>query len=79
MKPKLPKKTVGYGYVAVWRNGKLGWGVPRYVTGNGPRYPNHLEVTKSQDGEWSYKCKITIELVKGKNGKPIRRKMRHAD
>lgn len=73
---KTPRKTVGYGYVGVWRDGDLGWVLPWCVTGKSdarnPTYPSENHFVSDEDV--FYKCRITVELVKGKNGKPIRRK-----
>jgi hypothetical protein len=72
------EKTVGYGYVAPWCDGTLGWAVPRFLGGHGPRCPEIPDLLSHPyaEGALLVKCKITIEVVKGKSGKPIRRRIK---
>jgi hypothetical protein len=72
---KSKTKTVGFGYVGRWGDGTLGWCLPTFLNG----YKNVREYPKAadfNDGEPAYLCKITVQLVKGKSGKPIMRRMK---
>lgn len=74
MKKVKIKNNKGYGFVSVWRDGKLGWFMPAHLTGYSRRYgvdsPNGHECQK---GERAYLCEISVKLVKSKNGRVITR------
>ena len=66
-------KTVGYGYVGKWKAGSLGWFLPNHLEGvnyvNEPPNPN-----ENFKKEKAYLCKITVEQVFDKLGRPIVRR-----
>jgi len=64
-------KTVGYGYVGTWRDGTIGWSMPKFVEA----YPMSIHSSNHEFSKDSphYLCKITIELVKDKKGRKITR------
>lgn len=72
---KNMKKEVGYGYVGLWSDGTLGWCLPEHLS---PyiKYPQKITAEDWNVGEWSYKCKITIEPIKNEKGKITRRKIK---
>lgn len=61
------RTTVGYGYVGVWRNGDVGWFMPRHVWPDpGQRYaPSQPAEDPNAAGDMAVLCKITIEPVPG--------------
>ena len=66
-------KSTGYGYVGKWRDGTLGWFMPKHLDGYGNMKPNPEDWNI---GETGYLCKITIKLMKDKLGRNITRKVR---
>lgn len=72
------EKVVGYGYVGRWGDGTLGWFLPMHLSSYGEKYPAIPSGNKYEfcHGELAEKCKITIEPLKNKNGKPIRRRIK---
>lgn len=79
MRKQNTTKTVGYVYVGRWSDETLGWIIPKHVYGWGKNLPSIPKL--SEMGEWArdaelVKCKITLEVVKGKNGKPIKRRIK---
>lgn len=59
-------KFVGYGYVGIWKNGEIGWCLPRFL--GDKRNAGWPEPTDRNKNEPFYKCKITIEAIKDKRG-----------
>jgi hypothetical protein len=86
MAKKLPKrtctKTVGYGYVGMWIDGTPGWFLPTFLSG-GDRYtePPNTEASKyvRPEGDYFVKCRITIQVIKGKRGIPVRKRVERKD
>ncbi len=71
-KSKFTKdKAVGYGFVGEWNNGTIGWCLPSHLS-NGS---NTVEKRPWNVGEDSFYCRITIERMKNKKGKYIKRKI----
>lgn len=70
------RKTVGYGFVGEWCDGKLGWFMPAHVRSvpkSGFR-KGQIEPPASNPnckGTKAYLCKITIEEVHAKDGRRI--------
>lgn len=71
------KKVKGKGWVGIWMDGTLGWGLPKFLS------------NRNRDAEWPAKagravgkndrvvlCEITVKPIKDKNGKFIYRKDR---
>ena len=78
-KAKLGKtKSVGYGYVAKWRDGTLGWKVPPHISEQS-RQPRLDEADKGILRRGGHDrlifCKITIEQVFDSKGRAITRKI----
>jgi hypothetical protein len=83
MKKINKNKTVSYGYVGRWHDGSLGWVMPKFLSDNyGPKHPavprlqDNPFVSAFEDVPLFEKCKITIEVVKNKKGKAIRRRIK---
>jgi hypothetical protein len=80
VRKKNMSRTIGYGYVGRWNDGTLGWCLPARVSPCMPsmRLSERAEPHPdwSNIGEPSYLCKITIQLVKNKRGKPTMRKIK---
>lgn len=74
----MKEKSVGYGFVGKWEDGQLGWFLPNHLTATGRRLPDIAAAHPnwSNIGERSYLCKITVELVRDKLGRPIIRKVK---
>lgn len=67
------RKTVGYGYVGRWGDGTVGWAMPRHLSGS----TRFAEPPVQQDwtrGETAVLCRVTVEVVRDKRGREIRRK-----
>ena len=75
VRPK-EKKSVGYGFVGVWQDGKLGWYMPRHLAGHSRKNCEPPADGETQKGTTAYLCKITVELVKAKNGRLITRRVK---
>lgn len=60
-----PKKTIGMGYVGRWKDGSLGWFMPRHFEGGIKKtpYKPYLQKDWCNNGEFAYLCKITIEPI----------------
>lgn len=74
-KIEIPKPVKGYGYAGQWHDGKIGWFMPRHVSGKYDRvYPNDgvskdsIEYLK---GERIFLCEIIVKPLKDKIGRPI--------
>jgi hypothetical protein len=79
MKKLNIKRTVGYGYVGKWRDETLGFFLPDQLAG----HARHIGIEPvPHDRSWvypedvGYLCKITVEQVFAKNGRPITRRKR---
>lgn len=68
---KRPKtEVVGKGYVGRWKDGTLGWFMPKCLTG----FKRDREKPAAHDynrGEKSYLCEISVKQVFDKRGRPI--------
>lgn len=71
-------KTVGFGYVGRWKNGDVGWFMPRMVGGRHDNEPPNDDASKfvGDDGETFVLCRITVEQVFASNGRAITRRVR---
>lgn len=67
------KSNYGKGWVSCWKNGVLGWWMPKHLSGFGNDYAHG---GSTQIGEMSYLCKITVKPVKDKLGRYIKRKVK---
>ena len=80
-------KTVGEGWVGKWDDETLGWGLPHFLSSNRKdrnRLPDDIDHSWfysapdsskiSSKISRSYLCRITVEQIFDKNGKPIVRK-----
>jgi hypothetical protein len=68
-KIQLPKANKGKGYVGVWRNGKIGWFMPKFISG-----AKHIEEPNANlylHGGRVFLCEIIIKPLKDKKGRPI--------
>lgn len=71
-------KTVGYGFVGLWRdNKKPGWWMPNHIH-DFDRRGNSAGIRREfliygQDTDRAVLCKITVEQVFDKRGRPITR------
>jgi hypothetical protein len=71
------EKSVSYGYVGRYSDGKLGWGGPRYLGGCTDR-PDMDGYEKVKADPVTYRpaefvlCRITVEAVPGKRSRWIR-------
>lgn len=66
------KKSVGYGFVGKWRDGTLGWCLPKHLAqGN-----NTPDIEPWNQNEKAVLCKITVEKVMRKDGREIAMFMR---
>lgn len=78
-KVKMPKANVVYAFLAVWKDNKAGWMGASHLCGtrNSPDYPadrdDQVNRKELLDGNRLFMCKITIEPLKTKTGKPITR------
>lgn len=86
-KKSKAKRTTGYGYVGLWRNGTLGWWLPRCLAANhrlpcgrlcySAEPPNGEAVTVSgAENDRAVLCKITVEPCLTSNGRLIKRRFR---
>ena len=67
MSKRSKTKTVGYGWVGKWRDGTLGWIMPRHVNGLSLRVPEYpADINFVSDEDQFTLCKITVEEVPGK-------------
>lgn len=62
------KKTVGYGWVGRWRDGRLGWVLPDHL-GCGTNQPYDRDYLRPDDK--LVLCKITVEVVSRSDGRCI--------
>lgn len=60
-------KVKAIAYVAPWRTGDLGWVVPNFIE-HGQVCKPYADYAKYAEGEWAYRCRITIELLPDKRG-----------
>ena len=80
-KPATKKRLVGYGYVGVWSNGTLGWGMPRHLntrlrkTRSLRRCPDKAKPDKWNQGAQTYLCEITVKPVTDSRGRFIVRRV----
>lgn len=79
MKRKPGKRTTtrarGYGYVARWLDGTLGWWLPDHLSG-WRRSADHPSSNEFNEGEPAFLCEITIKQVFDKRGRPIVRRIK---
>lgn len=73
------KKLTAYGYVGFWRDGDIGWCMPRCL--NSYDKPNKPDGVSSRDfgaGSYGHLCKITITpiLKRQKDGPLLKRKFK---
>lgn len=76
---KNKNKTIGFGYVGQWIDGTLGWSMPEFVSGSGKGTKTdrkYADKPRNEGRPWAadephYLCKITVELIKDKRGRPI--------
>jgi len=69
------EKTVSYGWVGRWRDGTLGWFMPQFACACGTDAPSREKLQKYAEPDTRFTlCKITVEQVRDKNGKPINRR-----
>lgn len=62
------RKSSGYGYVGMWTHPEgLGWCLPPHLLKYGAEKP----ANDWHRNEPLYLCKITVQMVKDKNGRPI--------
>lgn len=71
------EKSVSYGYVGRYRNGRLGWLCPEFLTGARDR-PDHLSGQQCGAGRFHDEtafvlCRITVEVVPGARRRIVRR------
>lgn len=64
------RKTVGYGYVGEWHNGKLGWFLPKHLSEGQTSRPT--ETFSTMRGESGVFCKITIEEVPNRRRRKVK-------
>jgi len=69
MKVKNTKRTIGLGFVGCWNDGTLGWCMPTHLSGLKGQC-DHPEVNRWNVGERTYLCRITVEQVFNKRGRP---------
>lgn len=64
-------KTVGYGFVGHWVDGRLGWNMPDHLEG----YNGYTEAPTMRNLYGRHKphvlCRITVEQVLDSRGRPI--------
>lgn len=64
------KKVTGYGYVGFWDDGRLGWFLPRHLSGYvDQREPIQTWPEWSNEGEPVQLCRITLEPLPMKRQK----------
>lgn len=78
---KKPKKTVGYGYSGMWHDGQSGWFLPLFIhprdIRRNPSPPNsRLSTYQFDENRTTYLCKITVEPVLDKLGRPITKRVK---
>ena len=63
-------RTTGRGFVGRWIDGSLGWTLPRHLSGlsRGNEPPAQHEWSNHRP---HYLCRITVELIQDKRGRPI--------
>ena len=78
----IPKATTGKGYVGVFRNGPVGWFLPEHLCGHrtaeppNPKISQYYSRAEEPDGHRTYLCRITIEPLTDKLGRPITRRVK---
>jgi hypothetical protein len=70
----MKSKISGYSWTGKWGDGSLGWALRSFLA-NGETEPCIAPFPIAK-GEKAYRVKVTIQLVKDKNGKPIKRRFR---
>jgi hypothetical protein len=69
------RKMVAYGYVGEWKDGDLGWFLPRHlcdydtIDHPSPTWPTF----ESAEGELGVLCKITLEEIPGKRRRRVKK------
>lgn len=76
-----PQKRQAFAFVGLWHDGTPGWMMPEYLDGNRhspSRSYKHSELAKSHpESYWDdplVLVKVTLEVVRDKNGRPIMRR-----
>ncbi|MHA1573257.1 MAG: hypothetical protein ACTSX8_04625 [Alphaproteobacteria bacterium] len=67
-------KTVGFGWVGRWDDGTIGWILPAVLTGHVGNINTPPHNSYAGPDVRLVKCRITIEVIKDKRGRPITRK-----
>ena len=78
-------KNVSYAFIGRWSDGKIGWCVPVYLDGYGdtkhgrrsPARPTARDMSHFKDVTVTL-CKVTVEVVKDKLGREIRRTVKES-
>ncbi len=79
---RTSEKTIGHGYVGQWSDGSLGWFMPAHLSGNGRKYPDKPRMSEGPygifppEGGQGFLCRITVERVRDKRGRPIVRRVK---
>ena len=75
------KKRTAYAFVGLWHDGTPGWMMPEYLSGNRhspSRSYGHEKLAKEHPETYLddplVLVKVTLEIVKDKNGRPIMRR-----
>ncbi len=75
-KVKVPKASVGYGFVGAWNDNSIGWGMPGFLSSLNTRHrPERPDVEERPYLSHArlYLCKITVKPLLDKRGRPITR------
>lgn len=74
-KVQIPTPVKGYGYAGKWSDGRIGWFMPRHVSGAYDRKSPDDGVDKDSHqymkGERIFLCEIIVKPLKDKKGRPI--------
>jgi hypothetical protein len=79
-----PQKRIGKGYVGLYISNELGWCLPDHlrpegmISGPTERVKEGIDYVRG-NGERMFLCKITIEPIKDKKGRPITKIVRRKE
>lgn len=70
----MKRKVTAYGYVGEWRDGTLGWFLPKHLSSRASleRPAQPMPTFSSMIGEHGVLCKITIEEVPNKRKRKVK-------
>lgn len=71
-KAASPDRSVGYGYVGRWNDGRIGWFLPCFTS-----HPRRSPAESSMPADYPdpvFLCRVTVEVVRDSRGRAITRR-----